>query len=193
MSILLIGLILFLGVHSVRIVAEPWRTQTRARLGEGPYKGLYALTAGVGLALTIWGYSLARAEPTLLWVPPIWTRHIAALLMLPAFVLLAAAYVPGNSVKAAVKHPMLLGVKVWAFSHLVANQMLADVFLFGGFLVWAVLCFRAARQRDRAEGTVYPAGRLVPTLITVVVGMGLWAATAFWAHGVLFGVKPFGG
>ena len=106
--------------------------------------------------------------------------------------LLAAAYVPGNGIKARVHHPMVLGVKVWALAHLLANHTLADLLLFGGFLVWAVLCFRAARQRDRAAGTVYPPGSLPMTLVTVVAGTAAWAGFSFWAHAAWIGVRPFG-
>ena len=164
----------------------------RARLGEGVYKGLVALASVAGLVLIVWGYGLARQQPVLLWLPPVWTRHLAALLTVPAFILLVAAYVPGNSIKAKVHHPMVLGVKVWALAHLLANGMLADLLLFGGFLVWAALSFRAARQRDRASQIRYPAGRMGPTLVAVGVGLLAWAVFAFWAHAALIGVRPFG-
>lgn len=193
MTLLILGLVLFLGVHSTRVFAEGWRTSTRAKLGENAYKGLYSLVSAAGLGLIVWGYGAARAESTLLWLPPIWTRHLAALLMLVSMVLLVAAYVPGNAIKARLHHPMVLGVKTWALAHLLSNGMLADLLLFGGFLVWAVLSFRAARGRDRAAGTVYPPGRGGATAVTVVVGVVAWAAFAFWAHGALIGVKPFGG
>lgn len=189
---LVLGLVLFLGVHSVRVFAEGWRTAMRQRLGENGWKGAYSLVSAVGLGLLIWGYGQARLEPVLLWNAPLWTRHLAALLTLPAFVLLAAAYVPGNGLKARWHHPMVLGVKLWAVAHLLANGMLADVLLFGGFAVWAALSFRAARQRDRAAGTVYPAGSLARTGLTVVAGLLAWAGFAFWAHGAWIGVRPFG-
>ena len=192
MTLLILGLVLFLGVHSVRVFAEGWRAGARARLGEGAYKGLYTLASVAGLVLIVWGYGLARQQPVVLWLPPVWTRHLAALLTVPAFILLVAAYMPGNSIKAKVHHPMILGVKVWALAHLLANGMLADLLLFGGFLVWAALCFRAARQRDRAGGVNYPPGRMGPTLATVGVGLLAWAGFAFWAHAVLIGVRPFG-
>ena len=192
MTLLILGLVLFLSVHSVRVFAEGWRTDVRARLGEGVYKGLVALASVAGLVLIVWGYGLARQQPVLLWLPPVWTRHLAALLTVPAFILLVAAYVPGNSIKAKVHHPMVLGVKVWALAHLLANGMLADLLLFGGFLVWAALSFRAARQRDRASQIRYPAGRLGPTLVAVGVGLLAWAVFAFWAHAALIGVRPFG-
>jgi len=193
MTLLILGLILFLGVHSARVFGEGPRTALQARLGELGYKGAYSVVALAGLVLVVVGYGAARETPQIVWIAPIWTRHLAALLTLVSFVLLAAAYVPGNAIKARLHHPMVLGVKVWALSHLLANGMLADILLFGGFLLWAVLSFRAARGRDRAAGTVYPAGRAGPTLVAVAVGVVAWAVTAFWAHGVLFGVKPFGG
>lgn len=193
MTLLILGLVLFLGIHSVRVFGEDARGRLRERLGANGYKGLYSLVSAAGLVLIVIGYGAARQQPQLLWLPPIWTRHLAALLTLPAFVLLVAAYVPGNAIKAKLHHPMVLGVKVWALAHLLSNGMLADLLLFGGFLIWAVLTFRAARGRDRADGTVYPPGRLVPTLVAVAVGLVAWAVFAFWAHGALIGVRPFGG
>ena len=192
MTLLILGLVLFLGVHSVRVLGEDGRNALRARLGEGGYKGLYTLVSLAGFALIVWGYGAARQAPVQLWVPPVWTRHLAALLTIPAFVLLVAAYVPGNSIKARLHHPMVLGIKTWAFAHLLANGMLAQALLFGSFLIWAALSFRAARQRDRLAQVVYAPGRLGPTLVTVAVGLVAWAAFAFWAHGALIGVRPFG-
>ena len=193
MTLLIFGLLLFLGVHSVRVFADGGRTSLRERLGDNGYKGLYSVLSLLGFALLIWGYGAARQQPVLLWAPPAWTRHLAALLTIPAFVLLAAAYVPGNAIKARLHHPMVLGVKAWALAHLLANGMLAGLLLFGGFLVWAALSFRAARQRDRTARTVYPPGRLVPTLLTVALGLAAWAGFAFWAHAAWIGVRPFGG
>ena len=192
MTLLILGLVLFLGVHSVRIVADGWRTRMRKRLGEGGWKGLYSLLSLAGLALAIWGYGLARQNPVALWAPPVAMRHAASLLTLAAFILLAAAYVPRNALKARLHHPMVLAVKVWALAHLLSNGNLADVLLFGGFLLWAVLDFRAARQRDRAQGTRYPTGTLVGTATTVVLGSVAWAVFAFWGHALLIGVSPMG-
>ena len=192
MTALILGLLLFLGVHSVRIFADGWRSRTIARLGEGPWKGLYTLLSLAGLALIVWGFGQARATPIVLWATPVWARHLAALLMLLSLVLLAAAYVPGNQIKARLHHPMVLGVKVWAGAHLLANNTLAELLLFGGFLAWAVLNFRAARQRDRATGVVYAAGKPGPTLGAVAAGLLAWVVLAFWAHGWLIGVQPFG-
>jgi len=192
MSALILGLLMFLGMHSARIVAEGWRTQLIARRGPGAWKGLYTVVSLVGFGLIIWGYGQARLTPVVLWASPVWTKHLAALLVLVALVLLAAAQVPGNGIKARLHHPMVLGVKVWAGAHLLANNTLADLLLFGSFLVWAVLDFRSARQRDRAAGTVYPAGTAGRTVLVVVLGVAVWALFAFWLHAVLFGVRPFG-
>ncbi|MDP3225730.1 MAG: NnrU family protein, partial [Rubrivivax sp.] len=153
---------------------------------------VYSLLSLLGLVLIVWGYGLARQQPVLLWVPPVWTRHLAALLTLPAFVMLAASQLPANSIKAKLRHPMVLGVKIWALAHLISNGMLADVVLFGSFLVWAVLSFRAARGRDRVSGALPAPGRLGPTLVAVVVGVVAWVVFALWAHAVLIGVRPFG-
>jgi len=192
MTMLILGLVLFLGVHSTRIVAEGWRTRMIGRLGEGGWKGLYSVLSIAGFVLIVWGYGLARQSPVVLWQPPRGMNHLAALLMVVSFVLLVATYVPRNAIKAKVHHPMVISVKVWALAHLLANGTLADVLLFGSFLVWAVLSFRAARQRDRAAGTTYPSGSPAGTAITVFVGLLLWAVFAFWAHAWLIGVRPIG-
>ena len=192
MTVVILGRVLFLGAHSARIFADGWRTSVRASLGEGAWKGGYSLLSLAGFGLIVWGFGLARQAPVVLWVAPVATRHIAGLSMLLSFILLVAAYVPGNGIKARVHHPMVLGVKVWAAAHLLANGTLADTVLFGAFLVWAVLDFRSSRQRDRAAGTVYPPGTVRGTAIAVVVGTVAWAVFAFWAHWALIGVRPFG-
>ncbi len=192
MVYLLAGLILFLGVHSVRIVADGWRTRIRAQVGEGAYKGLYSLLSLLGFGLIIYGFALARETPVMLWMPPLGMRHAASLLTLVAFILLAAAYVPRNGIKARVHHPMVLGVKAWALAHLLANGSVAHAVLFGAFLAWGVLDFISARRRDRAAGTQYPAGTVAGTAIAVVVGVVAWAAFAFKLHGWLIGIRPFG-
>ena len=192
MAVLILGLVLFLGVHSTRIVADGWRTATVARIGEKPWKGLFTLASIAGFVLIVWGFGLARRSPVYLWESPLGMRHLAGLLMLVAFILLVSTYVPRNSIKAKLHHPMVLSVKVWALAHLLANGNLADVVLFGSFLVWAVFSFRAARKRDREAGTGYPAGTMAGTATAVVVGVAAWAMFAFWAHGWLFGVRPFG-
>jgi uncharacterized membrane protein len=190
MTILILGLLLFLGAHSVRIVADDWRTRQIARLGEGVWKGGYTVASLLGFGLIIWGYGLARLEPVALWTPWIGGRHLASLLTLVSFVLLVAAYVPGNAIKARLGHPMVLAVKVWALAHLLANHTLADLVLFGSFLVWAVLDFRSARRRP-AAAPVATSG--VRTALVVVIGLLAWAGFAMWAHAAWIGVRPFGG
>lgn len=192
MTLLILGLVIFLGVHSTRVFAEGWRTAQVARMGEKGWKAAYSVASLVGFVLLVWGYGQARLEPVPLWTPSIGMRHLASLLTVLSFILLAAAYVPGNGIKARIGHPMVVGVKVWALSHLLANHTLADLLLFGGFLVWAVLSFRAARGRDRAAGTVRPRGSTAATAITVAVGLGAWMAFAMWLHEPLIGVRPFG-
>ena len=192
MAVLILGLVLFLGVHSTRIFAEGWRGATIARVGPMPWKGLYSVVSIVGFIVLIWGFRMARADTLVLWSPPVWTRHIAALLMMVSFVLVVAAYVPHNSLKARLHHPMVLGVKTWAFAHLLANGVAADVLLFGAFLVWAALSYRAARQRDRAAHTVYPPGTAAATALTVAIGLVAGLVFAFFLHGPLIGVRPFG-
>jgi uncharacterized membrane protein len=192
MTLLILGLALFLGVHSTRIVADGWRTATIARVGEKPWKAIYSVLSIAGFVLLVIGYGAARQSPVVLYAPPVWTKHLAALLTIPAFVLLAAAYVPGNAIKRAIGHPMVAGVKLWALAHLLANGTLADVLLFGGFLAWAVMSFTAARRRDRAAGTVYRKGPASRTVVTVAIGLAAWAAFSFALHRPLIGVAPFG-
>jgi uncharacterized membrane protein len=192
MPYLILGLALFLGVHSVRIVADGWRTQMLQKVGEAAYKGAYTVLSLVGFGLVVWGFGVARETPVQLWAPPVALRHLALLLTLVAFVFLAAAYVPGNAIKARVHHPMVLGVKTWALAHLLANGNAAHMILFGSFLLWGVTNFIAARKRDRAQGTVYPAGTRLGTVRTIVIGAGAWVLFAFWLHGWLIGVRPVG-
>ena len=191
MSVLILGLLLFLGVHSLRIFADGFRRRQIARFGEPRWKGGYALVALIGLVLIVWGFGLARQHPVLLYVPPLWLRHLNALFTLIAFVLVAAAYVPGNHLKASIGHPMLAGVKVWALGHLLATGMLRDVVLFGAFLLWAVVDYVVARRRDRAAGTRYAPGTLAGDLASLVLGVIGWTVFAFWLHVWLIGVKPF--
>lgn len=192
MTLLIFGLVLFLAPHSVRIFANDWRSAQIARLGEPAWKGLYSLVSIVGIVLLVWGYGIARVTPIELWSPPIWGRHLASLLTLLAFVLVAAAYVPRNRIRRAVGNPMVAGVALWALAHLLANGRLVDLVLFGAFLIWAVLSFSAARRRDRLSGALRPAGALSGDLATVLIGVSFWALFAFRLHEWLFGVRPFG-
>ena len=191
MIVLVLGLAIFLGVHSLRIFADDWRTAQINRIGENAWKGLYSLFSLAGLVLIVWGYGMSRSAPVELWSPPVFTRHLSGLLMLLSFVLLAAAYVPGTRIRQAVGHPMVLGVKTWAFAHLIANGRLGDLVLFGTFLVWSIVLYAASRRRDRKAGTVRPKGSLSRDAIAVVVGIAAWAAFAFWLHAAVIGVRPF--
>jgi uncharacterized membrane protein len=190
MGVLIIGLVIFLGAHSVSIVSEPWRDRMAARMGEWTWKGIYSVIALVGLVLIIWGYGLARQHPTILYVPPVWLRHLSILLLVPVFPLLLAAYLPGR-IKAATKHPMLLATKLWAAAHLLANGMLADVFLFGGFLVWAVVDRISMKHRTQRPVPSAPPSK-VNDIIAIVAGLALYVAFVFWLHAWLFGVSPLG-
>ncbi len=191
MSWLVLGLLIFLGIHSLRIVADDWRTAQLVRLGEARWKGVYSLVSAVGLGLVIWGYGQARASPIAIWLPAPWTRHLAALLTLPAFVLLVAAYLPRSHIKAWIGHPMVAGVVLWALAHLVANGNLADMALFGSFLVWAVADFVSARRRDRLVGRTYPVCCWTRDATVVSVGLLIWMLFALWGHAWLIGVMPF--
>lgn len=191
MTYLILGLILFLGTHSIRIFADDWRTRTIARVGQNPWKGVYSLISSAGFVLLAWGYGQARLESAVLYDPPAFMRHIAGLLMLISFVLVAAAYVPANHIKSAAGHPMVAGVMVWAFAHLLSNGRLADVVLFGAFMAWAIGDFIAARKRDRAAGTVYPAVQAARTALAATAGVGVWAVFVYGLHSWLVGVPPF--
>jgi uncharacterized membrane protein len=187
MAVLIVGLVVFLGVHSVALAAPAVRSNAIARLGDGAWKGLYSLVAAAGLALIVYGFYLARESPTVLYSPPGWLRYVTFLLMLPVFPLLFAAYLPGR-IKTAMKHPMLAAVKFWALAHLLANGMLADVLLFGGFLAWAVLDRISLKRRVQAVPTA-PPGRF-NDVIAVVAGLALYLFFIEWAHLRLFGVSP---
>lgn len=187
---LIAGLLIFLGLHSVRVFADDWRSRQIANLGDKAWKLSYTALSLLGFGLIIYGYGQARMAQVILWQPLPGMSHLAALLTLLAFILLAAAYVPGNQIKARLGHPMLLGTKTWALAHLLANNTLADVLLFGGFLVWAILCFRSSRRRDAAAGLVRPGGSAAMTSLTVAIGTLAWAGFAFWAHQWLIGVRP---
>ena len=191
MTYLISGLILFLGIHSIRIFANDFRTSAVARIGLNPWKGIYSVASLAGFVLICYGYGLSRGEPGVLWVPPRWTNHVAALLMLVAFIFIAAAYVPGSRIKARVGHPMVLGVKVWAFAHLLANSRTGDVLLFSAFLAWAVAAYISSRRRDRAAGTVVVALGASRDIIAIVAGVAGYLVFTVWLHLWLIGVKPF--
>ena len=188
MIYLIVGLVLFLGMHSISIVAPAWRDATAAKLGDHPWKGLYSILSIAGFVLLIWGYGVARTDPIVLYTLPIWTRWLSALLMLPVFPLLLAAYLPGR-IKTAFKHPLLNAVKFWAFAHLLVNGTLADVLLFGGFLVWAVADRISFKRRvQRRISTAPPAAW--NDAIALAVGLAFYFVFILWLHVRWIGVSP---
>ncbi len=193
MLVFVVGLALFLGIHSVSIVAPRWRLATVARLGEGPWKGFYSIVSAVGLVVLVVGYGMARREPVVLYTPPAALRHVALLLMLPVFPLFIAAYFPGR-ISTLAKHPMLLSVKLWASAHLLANGTLADVVLFGAFLAWAVVDRISVKRRPAVEAHKVPGAPARPAndVIAVVAGLVVYVVFVFWAHRLLIGVSPLG-
>ena len=192
MTHFIIGLLIFLVTHSVRIFADEWRSSQVSRIGLIPWKLLYGLVSACGFGLIVWGYSIARPDSAVIWNPPLWTRHVAALLTLPAFVLIVAAYIPRNRIRAGVGHPMVLGVQLWALAHLLANGRAIDLLLFGSFLVWSALDYLAALRRDKNANTSPAAGTLLNTVLTVVIGLAAWAIFAGFLHVKLIGIQPFG-
>jgi uncharacterized membrane protein len=192
MALLVLGLLIFLGVHSTRIFADAWRTQMIGRIGPGAWKGLYTVLSIVGFAVIVIGFKQARAETTVLWVSPTWMKHVTATLMMLAMILFVAAYVPRNWFKSKLHHPQVLGVKTWALAHLLSVGVVADVVLFGAFLLWAVFDFSASRRRDRANNTVYAAPNAVGTTLATALGLVAWSVFAMLLHGPLIGVRPLG-
>ena len=188
MQILVLGLVVFLGVHSIAIVAPATRDRLAARMGDGPWKGLYSLVSLAGFIFIIYGFGLARQQPVVLYTPPDWLRGVALVLMLPVFPLLFAAYLPGR-IRATVKHPLLAATKAWALAHLLANGTLADVVLFGSLLVWAVADRISLKRRAPRPVPVLPA-KPANDAIAVTGGLVLYALFIYWAHAALFGVSP---
>lgn len=186
---LLLGIVLFFGMHSASILALPMRDRIAARSELG-WKVVYAIVSLLGIILIVRGYADLRQVPTVLYVPPMWLRHVAALLMLPAFAFFIAPYFPGR-IKHALKHPQLVAVKAWATAHLLVNGTLADVLLFGSFLVWAVVDRISQKRRPARPLPGAPESR-ANDVIVVAVGLLLYLAFVFWLHEMLFGVRPFG-
>ncbi|WP_114911089.1 NnrU family protein [Acidibrevibacterium fodinaquatile] len=191
MGLLVLGLLAFLGMHSVKMLAPAWRAGMIARLGPFGWRAGYSVVSLVGLGLIILGFAQAGPEAPL-YAPPLFLRHLNALFTLAAFILIAASYVPANHLKAAIGHPMLAGVKLWAFGHLLANGTPRDILLFGAFLFWAIADFAVSRRRDRAACVVYPPGTALGDVIAAIAGGGFWALFAFSLHQRWIGVAPFG-
>lgn len=188
MYVLILGLLLFLGVHSVRIAAPAWRDARLSAMGEGAWKGAYSVVSFVGLALIVWGYGLAWQDNVFLYAPPVWTKHVAALLMLLALISFSVYAMPAGRLKPALKHPMLLSVKIWAVAHLLANGDLTSVLLFGSFLAWAVADRISVKRR--ATTGITP-GPVTWDIGALVLGVALYALFVWRLHEWLFGVAPF--
>jgi uncharacterized membrane protein len=189
MNVLIAGLVVFLGVHSIAIVAPDARNRALQTIGEGAWKAGYGLVSLLGFVLIVYGFGIARQAPVVLYTPPAWLRHVTFLFMLPVFPLLLASYLPGR-IRSAAKHPMLAAVKFWAFGHLLANGTLADVLLFGGFLAWAVVDRISLKRRPQTL-RLAPPGKF-NDLLAVFLGLALYGIFIGWAHVRLFGVSPLG-
>ncbi len=189
MSIFLIGLLIFFGIHCISILNEPWRNRMVNKIGEWAWKGIYSLVSVFGFILIVWGYGVTRYDAALLYTPPLWLHQFSLLLLLPVFLLLVAAYIPGR-IKTVTKHPMLISTKLWAVAHLLLNGSLVNVLLFSSFLTWAIWdrISLEHRQPRSIPGAPYSSFN---DIIACVVGLGLYLAFAFWLHELLIGVPPF--
>jgi uncharacterized membrane protein len=185
---LLLGIVLFFGMHSASIVAQPMRDRLIARSEMG-WKAIYTIASLFGIVLMVKGYADLRQTPTLLYTTPTSLRHVAALLLLPVFAFFIAPYFPGR-IKRVLKHPQLVAVKIWAFAHLLVNGTLADVLLFGSFLLWAITDRISLKGRE-PRPIPGVAESKANDVIVVVIGLALYAAFAFMLHERLFGIRPF--
>lgn len=190
MTLLILGLVLFIGTHAFTMARGP-RAAVRARVGEGPYKGLYSLLSLAGIILVSIGYGQYRQAGYIpVWDPPVWTRHLSLLLVWFAFVAFAAAYLPGR-IKSTLKHPMLVGVKIWALAHLIANGDLGSILLFGSFLIWAVAARISVKRRDEVVvhgGPVAAPQGFRNDAVAIAIGTVAYIAFAIWLHPWLIGV-----
>lgn len=193
MLLLIAGLVIVLSVHSVHIVAGAWRIRMQQRYGKGIWHGVYSVVSTAGFIIVIWGYGLTRLNSVFLWHPPVFTRHVAAVLTLIAFIIFASSMVRGNRIKQVVGQPMVLGVMIWAWAHIMANGRLGDVVLFGSFLLWAIVDFAWVRRTQQANaGRTELSVEIGRDLATVVTGVLAWAVFSLWLHQWLIGVRPFG-
>ncbi|MBM6549530.1 NnrU family protein [Marinomonas ostreistagni] len=190
MALLLVGLLLFIGIHSLRLFANEWRESMIEQLGKKNWQLLHAAVAIIGLLTIIMGYGYARYSAEWLWFPPVWTRHLAALLVLLAFVFVAAAAMPYSKLKSWVSYPMALGIKLWAFAHLISNGTSADVVLFGAFLAWAICNYAISRRRARAQGLEFSAPNFKFDALAIIVALAAYAVFVLFLHEFLIGVAP---
>ena len=191
LAIMILGLAVFIGTHVVTTQRDT-RAALIARLGEGPYKGLYSLASIIGVVLIGWGFGVYRATGWIdIWYPPAWTRHVAVLLVLIASICVVAAYSPGR-IKVTLKHPMLVGVKLWAFAHLISNGDLGSIILFGSILGWAVFDRISLKRRTDPGAPPIPVGGPMKDVVAVVGGTVLFLVLGFLFHPYVVGVPAFG-
>ena len=193
MTILVLGLVIFLGLHSTRIFAEGARANAIARLGEGPWKGIYSLLSAIGFVLIVWGFARARFDAAQLWTPALGARYATIILMLVSMLFFAGYFVKRSHIAVAVHHPMVWSVAVFGAAHLIGNGSAADVVLFGAFFVWAVADLISSYARDRRNAVVYPEPSWSATIVAIVLGLALWVVIGRWLHIWLFGVSPMAG
>jgi len=191
LAVLILGLAVFIGAH-VFVTRRAARAALIARIGEWPYKGLFALVSLLGIVLIAWGFGHYRAAGYIpVWTPPAWTRHVTVALVWPSIIFVTAAYIPGN-IKRGLKHPILVGIKLWAFAHLLSNGDLGSIILFGAFLAWAVYDRITLKRRTDPGGLAIPVGGFRNDVIAVVVGTILYLALGFVFHPLFIGVPVFG-
>jgi uncharacterized membrane protein len=190
LATMILGLAMFFGVHTLTTMRAP-RASLIARIGDGPYKALYSVVSLIGIILIAYGFSQYRAAGMIeIWDPPRWLRHVNNLLLWPAFICIAAAYIPGD-IKRVLKHPMLVGIKLWAFGHLLANGDLGSIILFGSFLAWAVYDRISLKYRDDPGSRDFEMGGRDCDTLAVVVGTVLFLVFGFWFHPYVIGVPAF--
>jgi uncharacterized membrane protein len=191
LAILVLGLVVFLVPHTLTALRGA-RQQVVSRVGFGPYKAIYSIVSLIGLVLIGYGFGAYRASGWIdLWYPPSWTRHATVALMWPASICVAAAYIRGDIYR-ALKHPMLVGVKLWALAHLISNGDLGSVILFCAIMAWAVFDRISLKRRRDAGAPPIPIGGRRNDVIAVVLGTVLYLALGLWFHPMVIGVFAFG-
>ncbi|OLP59442.1 NnrU family protein [Xaviernesmea oryzae] len=191
MTLLILGILIFLGSHLVHVVAPGFRTAVIARIGVGPWRGLYSLVSLAGLALLVYGFGEARAVTGMLYNPPVGLKHLTLLLMVPAMICLVAGFLPAGRIAVAVKHPQVLAVKIWALAHLLSNGETASVILFVAFLAWGVILRISLKRRERRGEAVLPVFKSSRyDTYAIVIGLLLYALMVWRLHEWLIGVSP---
>ncbi|NTJ07833.1 NnrU family protein [Rhizobium lusitanum] len=190
MALLILGIVLFLGVHLIRVVAPGLRTSMIASIGEAGWKIAYSVASILTLILLIYGFGQAR-DMTPIWSPPFWMSHITILLMLFAMICLVASLLPAGHIAVRTKHPMVLSVKIWALAHLLSNGDGAAILLFAAFLAWGVILRISLKRRQRAgEITLRPFVSAKYDLYAIIIGVVVWALIIWKLHAWIIGVSP---